>query len=80
MELANPIMTVTGRSVKCYVIAPLPTFWIIKGRFYGRRIDSLPPWYIAKALEWKGLRPCLRAALLAVSGFRALAGDQQEGR
>lgn len=62
------------------MMSPLPTFWPIKGRFYGNRIDNLPQWYVTLALEWSNLRPELRAALLAVSGLRVLANDQREGR
>lgn len=58
---------------------PLPTFWNVRGRFYGERIDCLPSWYVAKALDWPCLRPDLRAALLAVSGLRQLSADQEAG-
>lgn len=61
------------------LISPLPTFWNIRGRFYGYRIDNLPQWYVSNALEWPGLRLDLRAALLAVSGLRVLANDQRGG-
>lgn len=61
-------------------VCPLPTYWPIKGRFYGERISTLPPWYVAGALRWPHLRANYRAALRAAEGFHALACDAREGR
>jgi len=73
-DLPNTIILPGGSIVN------LPIFWTVKGCFYGCRVKCLPNWYIAKALKWRGLRPDRRAALIAVSGFRVLKADQQEGR
>lgn len=78
-NIPHPRCLVNSKRCK-RMIGPLPTFWLIKGRFYGSRIDNLPQWYVTLALGWPSLRPELRAALLAVSGLRVLANDQREGR
>lgn len=61
-------------------IMPLPTYWPIRGRHYGERIELLPVHYSTWALDALDLSAPVRSKLLAVSGSRVMANDQREGR